>query len=112
VLEIGYRQSADELRRQQLNERALMRFMRQLGCWPIKAVHPGHGSSAHYAGQFPLSTEDKPLTTDPRGLLRGTHSVYLADGCVLQYQPAKGLTFTLMANANRIGECVHQSLKN
>jgi len=35
--------------------------------------------------------------------LRACHHVYLADGSVFPWLPAKGLTFTLMACADRVG---------
>ena len=83
---------------------------RRPGCLPRRRVFPGHGSSLHDAGQFPATEEERPLTTTPSGRLRGTRSVYLADGSVLAYLPAKGLTFTLMANADRIGSGIARGL--
>jgi len=112
LLEISYKPSKEMLQRQQKHEKAMIRYMRKLGCWPLKLVRPGHGSSVHYAGQFPITREDKPLTTEPSGRLRGTQSVYLADGATLAYLPAKGPTFTLMANADRIGKQVLHSILN
>jgi choline dehydrogenase-like flavoprotein len=44
------------------------------------------------------------------GVLRGIPHVYVADGSILPYLPAKGLTLTLMANADRIGTKVLQAL--
>ena len=102
-LEIGYRCSDSTLRRIDDDETAMLRHIRRLGCWPSRPVHPGHGSSVHYGGQFPMTQEPRPLTTETSGRLRGTQSVYLADGATFAYLPAKGLTLTLMANANRVG---------
>ena len=102
-LEIGYRLSTESARRQDECEKTIMRHIRKIGCCPIKRVHPGHGSSVHYGGQFPMTRDDKPLTTDPAGRLRGTKAVYIVDGSSLAYLPAKGPTLTLMANANRVG---------
>jgi len=64
----------------------------------------------HYAGTLPFSAIDKPLTTEPVGRLRGTGAVYVADGAAFAYLPAKGLTGTLMANADRVGRFVVRSL--
>ena len=102
-LEIVFEPSDHYRRIQIANENKMLRYIRKLGCIPIKKVITANGSSIHYAGQFPMTTEDKPLTTEPTGRLRGTKSVYIADGAVFGYLPAKGLTFTLMANADRIG---------
>jgi hypothetical protein len=109
-LEIVYHPSADETQRRQMHEKVIVRHLRKLGCWPIKVIHAGHGSSVHYASQFPTSPEDKPLTTEPSGRLRGTRSIYIADGAALAYLPAKGLTLTLMANAARVASHVLSSL--
>jgi hypothetical protein len=105
-LEIVYNFSSEKLLQQQLHERVIIRNIRKLGCWPLKIVHPPHGSSIHYACQLPITCKDKPLTTEPSGRLRGTRSIFIADGAVLSYLPAKPLTFTLMANADRIGKNV------
>jgi choline dehydrogenase-like flavoprotein len=88
------------------HERLLFRQMRQLGCYPFKRVRPGPGSSIHYAGTFPMSDAPGELGTDRNGLLSGTKQVYLADGSLLRRLPAKGLTLTLMANADRIGSAL------
>ncbi len=77
----------------------------------MKTVHADNGSSVHYAGQFPMTNDDKVLTTELSGRLRGARSVYIADGSVFPYLPAKGLTFTLMANADRIGESVLETMR-
>jgi choline dehydrogenase-like flavoprotein len=49
-----------------------------------------------------MSVEERELTVTPGGLLRGTKTVYLADGSVFPYLPAKALTLTLMANAESV----------
>lgn len=102
-LHIDYDPSAQELRSQREDERQLLRFFRRLGCWPIRTVRPGHGASIHYAGTFPIQPNGGELSCDADGRLRATRSVYLADGSVFPWLPAKGLTFTLMANADRVG---------
>ena len=50
-----------------------------------------------------MQSEGGDLTCDLDGRLRASRSVYLADGSVFPWLPAKGLTFTLMAHANRVG---------
>ena len=101
-LEICYELSPDEAGVGKAHQQRILRFFRQLGCWPIKTVHPGYGSSIHYAGTFPMTTEERELSCNGDGLLAGTRSVYLVDGSIFPYLPAKGLTFTMMANANRV----------
>ena len=103
-LEVGYKPSADEEKMQHADERLLLGFMRKLGCVPLKTIRPGHGASLHYGGTFPIVPEsDDPLTCDRASRLRATRAVYLADGSVFPWLPPKGLTFNIMANADRVG---------
>jgi hypothetical protein len=112
VLQVQYLPSAEEERRQHADERLLLRRFRRLGCWPLKAIRPGHGSSIHYGGTFPIVPEgDTPLTCDREGRLRGTRAVYLADGSVFPWLPAQGLTFNIMANADRVGTLLARTLR-
>jgi choline dehydrogenase-like flavoprotein len=60
------------------------------------------GSSVHYAGTLPMSTEDAPHTCRADGSLRGLQRLVIADGAAFSSLPAKNITFTLMANAVRI----------
>lgn len=110
-LRIDYRPSEDETRIQRAHERRLLRCFRRLGCLPLTQVRPGHGSNIHYAGCFPMQSAERELTCDRSGRLRGTHSVYLADGSVFPWLPAKGLTFTLMAHADRVGALLAERLR-
>jgi choline dehydrogenase-like flavoprotein len=101
-LRIEYRPSISERRRRVKLENELMMLFYRLGCWPLGQIDPGNGASIHYAGTLPMTTEERPLTTRPDGLLRGTQGVYVADGSAFPSLPSKGLTFTLMANARRV----------
>lgn len=102
-LEIEYRPGEEETRMQRADERNVLRFFRRLGCWPLRTLRPGHGASLHYAGTFPIAPEGGDLSCDRDGRLRATRAVYLADGSVFPWIPPKGLTFNLMANADRVG---------
>jgi hypothetical protein len=82
-------------------ERKYLRAIRQLGCYPVKKVDPGMGSSIHYAGTLPFSESGKH-SVSPGGRLNGTKNVFVADGSGFKYLPAKGLTFSLMANAHNV----------
>jgi choline dehydrogenase-like flavoprotein len=110
VLEIRYSLSEEEQRRIERTERAIMRSFRRLGCVPIRRIRPDPAASAHYAGCFPMSESGGELTTEPSGRLRGTDQVYLADGSVFPDLPSKGLTFTMMANADRVGTALGEML--
>jgi hypothetical protein len=83
-------------------ERVIRDALPQLGCIPFKRMDPGFGSSIHYAGTVPFSKDERPGTTHPTGRLNGTRNVFVADGSGFNYLPAKGVTFTLMANAHAV----------
>ena len=110
-LNIHYALSDQEERSCRAQERRLLRFFRMLGCCPIKLVRPGHGASIHYAGTFPMGRGGDELSCDADGRLVGTRAVFLVDGSVFPYLPAKGLTFTMMANADRVGTRLAGRLK-
>ena len=109
-LEIRYAPDPVEARRQRDEERTMRRFFRRLGCVPLATIHPGHGASIHYAGTFPICPGERPLTCDRDSRLRGTRAVYLADGSVFPWLPPKGLTFNIMANADRVGTLLARRL--
>ncbi|MDK2973184.1 MAG: hypothetical protein PWP23_2939 [Candidatus Sumerlaeota bacterium] len=111
ALEVHWQPTASAERAQQRHEARIRRFLLQLGCLPVGAVRPGPGSSIHYAGTFPMCERGGAATCTPEGLLRATKSVFLADGSTFPHLPAKGLTFTLMANADRVGGAVARSLR-
>lgn len=111
-LSILYRRGEQEEQLRKESERAITRLLPRLGARPIKRIDPGAGASIHYAGTLPMADGSAdPLTTCPDGSLRGAPGVYIADGSVLPHLPAKGLTFTVMANANRVGEGVCELLQ-
>lgn len=97
-----YKLSSDEevkiARREALYKKALI----QLGCLPLRSIRTPHGGSIHYAGTLPYSSKGELLTLKPNGKMNGTDNVWIADGSGFNYLPAKGLTFTLMANAHRV----------
>jgi hypothetical protein len=109
-LHVTYRLARDVERDHRTEERRVAGFFRRVGCLPLRVVRPVHGASIHYAGCLPMAKDDHPLTTRPSGQLREAPSVYLADGSVFPDLPAKGLTFTLMANANRVGSHLRDEL--
>ena len=102
-LRIDYSLSAEEQRRIDRCERAILRAFRRLRCLPLRRVRPGHAASVHYAGTLPMTRDDRPWTTGVDGRLAGTRAVRVADGSVFPALPSRGLTFTMMANARRIG---------
>ena len=110
VLQIEFSLDRETEQRQNWMENQMLRMFKKLRCYGLKKIHNGHGSSIHYGGTFPISLDNKELTVTSDCLLRPTRAVYIADGSVFPYLPAKGPTFTMMANANRVGSHVRDRL--
>ena len=99
-----YAMPAEQARAVRRGERAMLRRLVGLRCLPIGVARPSPGASIHYAGTLPHG--DGPLNTAVDGRLNATRHVYVGDGSSWRWLPAKGLTFTLMANARRVAEAV------
>ncbi len=109
ILTGQYILSDQEERKNRDREQKIKSALSTLGCRPLKTVHTPHGGSIHYAGTLPFSESGEKFTILPDGKLGGTKNVFVADGSGFEYLPAKGLTFTLMANAYNVAKNV---LKN
>lgn len=99
-LNVSFQLSDDQKAIINERERKFVKIAHKLGVYPVKRVDPGMGASIHYAGTVPFSEQDKPLTLSQSGRLHGTKRVYIADSSGFNYLPARGLTFSLMANAH------------
>lgn len=104
-LEYALTEAEEQTRRE--HERIFRQGLRALGCYPIGRVDPGRAGSIHYAGTVPYRN---PLTPEihalPDDSVAGLPHVYLGDGSAWNFLPAKGLSFTLMANALRVASNV------
>lgn len=101
-LRVDYSLTREEAVKTDRRERKYLASLRKLRCYPIKRVYPGYGASIHYGGTLPISIEEKDYALDRNGRLHGTKRIFVADGSGFRYLPAKGLTFSLMANAHRV----------
>ena len=85
--------------------RKLMRHGRQFGAWPLtpmlQVAEPGRGF--HNGSSFPMRANPGELETDTLGRLRGWRRIHIVDASVLPDIPATQITFSVMANAHRIG---------
>lgn len=100
ILHTHYEQDRTESKAIEKREKLFSQVFRNLGCLPLKKIKPGFGASAHYAGTLPFSINEEPFTLQLTGRLSLTKNVFVADGSGFNYLPAKGITFTLMANAH------------
>lgn len=103
-LEINFERSCAATQSHFAREKNFCWAMKKLGCYPIKRVNPGYGSSIHYGGTLPISDIEKPNHLNRDRKLHATQRVYVADGAGLNFLPAKGLTLTLMAMGHATGE--------
>ncbi len=107
-LVVSYSSAPDE--RERIRE--ALRRARQALLWLGCVVPPGMaherpmGASVHYAGLIPMSQSGESKTTRPDGRSADFPNLYLADGTSFPFLPAKNITFTLMANAARIGDTI------
>jgi hypothetical protein len=105
VAQFEYRQTEAEIRKQSKHESIFASALRSLHCIPIGKIDPGKAGSIHYAGTIPLENPfDRRFHANPDGTLEGARNVYLGDGAAWNFLPAKGLSFTLMANALRVAD--------
>jgi choline dehydrogenase-like flavoprotein len=93
-------------------EKTIIAAFRKLGFFSlsllVKKLIPGN--SFHYSGTLPMSTKPSKFQTDASCKLYGTQNVFIVDGSVFPILPAKNNTFTIMANAMRVGDIVSKSL--
>jgi hypothetical protein len=103
-LHIDYRIS--EAKMQRVNERGkkYRGALRKLGAYALKQVQPAIGASVHYAGVLPFSNEPSQFALAPDGRLHNHARTFVADGSGFNFLPAKGLTFSLMANAHLVAK--------
>lgn len=81
------------------NRRAL--GLRRVG--PAIRSAPAGPGGGHLVGSLPMKQRPGPLETYPDGRLYGTDRVYVVDGAALPRLPPQNSTYTIMANAHRIG---------
>lgn len=110
-LEATYNLSKQEKTGQRRREKLYTRYLRKTGVYAIKKIDPGNGASMHYAGVLPYSDKDKPFTLSPNGRIHGTKNVFVADSSGFKFLPARGLTFSILANAHITAENVLKDVK-
>lgn len=84
-------------------EREVLRLLFRLRLVPMRVMRLRDGASIHYAGTLPSGAPPDAPGTQADGRVRGTQHVFAVDSSGWNFLPAKGLTFTLMANARRLG---------
>jgi choline dehydrogenase-like flavoprotein len=67
----------------------------------LQIAKPGRGF--HCGGSLPMRAQPGDFETDTLGRVRGWSRVHVVDASVLPAVPATTITFSVMANAHRIG---------
>ncbi len=88
--------------------KTLARAMSKAGLQPLTFAKrlEGPGASFHTGGTLPMSDAPGALQTDTLGRLSGFNNVHVVDASILPSIPASTITFSVMANAHRIGALV------
>jgi ferredoxin len=85
--------------------REVSRHKGRLGAWPLapmlQVAEPGR--SYHNGGSFPMASQPGRFQTDRLGRPQGGQRVHAVDSTVFPSVPATTITFSVMANAHRIG---------
>jgi len=100
ALGVNYHLTEAENQKVAHNEHKFTQALRKLNCFVLKKMNPGHGSGIHYAGTLPFSDKNEKFKLHSNGKLGESNNIFVADGSGFTYLPAKGLTFSLMANAH------------
>jgi choline dehydrogenase-like flavoprotein len=95
-----------------LGAKRLARDMRRIGAFfiPGSLSIPLPGSDGHPAGTLPMKKDGDHLSCTPDCEIRAWPNVFVVDGSCLPDLPAKHLTFTIMANADRVGRIISKRL--
>ncbi len=107
-LVIYYSSAAHEKALIKLAIKKVQKALLRLGCVaPSGMIHiRPMGASVHYSGTIPMSTKKIAYTTSEYCQSHDFENLYIVDGTTFPFLPAKNLTFTLMANAVRVADCV------
>jgi choline dehydrogenase-like flavoprotein len=104
TLTIKYRPTAEEPELLRKAHAVTRGFFRELGAPLIPGmthIRP-MGASVHYSGTLPMSTQKRQFSVSPECRFHDIDNLFVVDGSVMPFLPAKNLTFTLMANAARV----------
>lgn len=99
----------------QVHRRELRRMRRVLwglGCPTLAEMDPGPGGSIHYSGTVPFSSHPLAgkLSCDPAtALVHGYRRVRIGDGSAFRGAPAAGVTWSLMAFADQVGQILAEN---
>lgn len=85
----------------------IRRALHNLGLFVSRTMPLPPGSTSHYGGSIPIGEPgEHAFTLDRECRLHGSSNIFVADASVFRILPAKPHTFTIMANANRVGTIV------
>jgi len=83
-------------------EKIFTKALLKTGCFPLSANKMKPGSAVHYSGTLPFNSSLNKFYLNTDGKLNCSKNVYVIDGSGFKFLPANGISFSLMANADRI----------
>lgn len=83
-------------------EKKFTKALLRAGCLPLSSNNMEPGSSVHYCGTLPFNSSLLEFYLNSDGKLNRSKNIYVIDGSGFKFLPANGITFSLMANADRI----------
>lgn len=101
---VGAKNRAADLCVQELTSK-LVKLTRSTGLLPLTPMldMTPPGGSTHFGGTFPMADAPNELESDRLGRPAGLKRVHIVDATAFPSIPATTITFTVMANAYRIG---------
>jgi hypothetical protein len=115
VLTLQHRRDPDSRQLVGQFTRLVARNRNAFGLYPLGPVLPSTPegpSGGHLGAALPMRPQPGPLQTWPDGRLHGTRRVYVVDGAALPSLPSQNSTYTIMANAHRVGTRFAGQLSN
>lgn len=109
-IRFDYQLSASERAWKRSAEARFRSVLLKARCLPLSQVDPGPAGSIHYAGTIPFENPvNQRVRTLPDGTVADLPNVFVGDSSSWNTLPAKGLSFTLAANAIRVAELAANS---
>lgn len=108
VLSIRYAPAREEARAIETVLARMRRFFMALGAPIVPGMTKirAAGGGVHYSGTLPMRRDKAPWSLSKTCQSYDIANMFVVDGSAMPFLPAKNLTFTLMANASRVGNSI------
>jgi hypothetical protein len=108
VLSIRYAPAREEAGAIESALGKMRRFLMALGAPIVPGMTKirAAGGGVHYSGTLPMRRDKTPWGLSKNCQSYDIANMFVVDGSAMPFLPAKNLTFTLMANASRVGSSI------